>query len=48
MLMRAIAYRAEPLESAMQKAMHGGQQGIIPIGHLGSVGENQKAETKES
>lgn len=47
MLMRAIAYRAEPIESAMQKAMHGGQQGIIPIGHLGYVGENQKVETKE-
>ena len=36
MLMRAIAYRKEDLDSAMQKALHGGQQGIIPIGHLES------------
>lgn len=42
MLMRAIAYRAEPLDSATQKAMHGGQQGIIPIGHLIHTDENKQ------
>ncbi|MBU3542583.1 MAG: PTS fructose transporter subunit IIA [Burkholderiaceae bacterium] len=40
MLMRAIAYRAEPLDTAIQKAMHGGQQGIIPIGHLNQTVDN--------
>jgi PTS system mannose-specific IIA component len=47
MLMRAIAYRAEPLDSAAQKAMHGGQQGIIPIGHLGHADDNQQIEAKD-
>jgi mannose PTS system EIIA component len=47
MLMRAIAYRAEPLDSSTQKAMHGGQQGIIPIGHLSHTDENKQIEVKE-
>ena len=47
MLMRAIAYRAEPLDSAAQKAMHGGQQGIIPIGHMGQTDENKQMEVKD-
>jgi PTS system ascorbate-specific IIA component len=47
MLMRAIAYRAEPLDSAAQKAMHGGQQGIIPIGHLTPTDENKQMEVKD-
>lgn len=47
MLMRAIAYRAEPLDSATQKAMHGGQQGIIPIGHLSHTDENKQLEIKD-
>ena len=47
MLMRAIAYRAEPLDSATQKAMHGGQQGIIPIGHLSHTDENKQMEVKD-
>jgi hypothetical protein len=29
---------------AMQKAMHGGQQGIIPIGHMGVAVENPTNE----
>jgi PTS system ascorbate-specific IIA component len=40
MLMRAIAYRKEDLDSAMQKALLGGQHGIIPIGHLESAISN--------
>jgi PTS system mannose-specific IIA component len=47
MLMRAISYRADSLDSAMQKAMHGGQQGIIPIGHLASVMDTQLDKTSE-
>jgi PTS system mannose-specific IIA component len=47
MLMRAIAYRAEPLDSAAQKAMHGGQQGIIPIGHISHTNENKQMEVKD-
>ena len=47
MLMRAIAYRAEPLDSATQKAMHGGQQGIIPIGHLSTTDENKQMDVKD-
>jgi mannose PTS system EIIA component len=47
MLMRAIAYRSEPLDSATQKAMHGGQQGIIPIGHMGHIEDNKKMEVKD-
>jgi PTS system ascorbate-specific IIA component len=47
MLMRAIAYRADPLDSASQKAMHGGQQGIIPIGHTGHTDDNKKMEMKD-
>lgn len=47
MLMRAIAYRAELLDSAAQKAMHGGQQGIIPIGHLTPTVENKQMEVKD-
>jgi PTS system ascorbate-specific IIA component len=35
MLMRAIAYRSEGLDSVTNKAMHGGQQGIISLGYLG-------------
>lgn len=40
MLMRAIAYRSEDLDSVTNKAMHGGQQGILPIGHLGAHSDN--------
>jgi PTS system ascorbate-specific IIA component len=50
MLMRAIAYRAENLDSVMQKAMHGGQQGILPIGHLAPAADNaneKQISTKE-
>ena len=50
MLMRAISYRGESLDSAMQKAMHGGQQGIIPIGHLGApidASSSEKILSKE-
>ncbi len=47
MLMRAIAYRAEPLDSASQKAMHGGQQGIIPIGHLTHTDDNKQMKVKD-
>jgi PTS system ascorbate-specific IIA component len=47
MLMRAIAYRSEPLDSATQKAMHGGQQGIIPIGHISYIDESKKMEVKD-
>jgi PTS system ascorbate-specific IIA component len=47
MLMRAIAYRSEPLDSATQKAMHGGQQGIIPIGLIGHTDESKKMEVKD-
>jgi PTS system mannose-specific IIA component len=51
MLMRAIAYRSEDLDSVTNKAMHGGQQGIIPIGHLGVQVENissvEKVVSKE-
>ena len=47
MLMRAIAYRSEPLDSAAQKAMHGGQQGIIPIGHIAHANEDKKMEVKD-
>ncbi len=47
MLMRAIAYRAEPLDSSTQKAMHGGQQGIIPIGHLTHTDDNKQMEVKD-
>ena len=47
MLMRAIAYRAEPLDSATQKAMHGGQQGIIPIGHFTHTDDNKQIEVKD-
>lgn len=50
MLMRAISYRADSLDSAMQKAMHGGQQGIIPIGHLtpaSDTASNKTSEVKE-
>jgi hypothetical protein len=28
----------------MQKAMHGGQQGIIPIGHISTLAESQLTE----
>jgi len=47
MLMRAISYRADSLDSAMQKAMHGGQQGIIPIGHLTPAVDAQPNKTSE-
>ena len=47
MLMRAISYRADSLDSAMQKAMHGGQQGIIPIGHLSPAMDAQSNKTSE-
>ena len=47
MLMRAISYRADSLDSAMQKAMHGGQQGIIPIGHLTPTVDAQPNKTSE-
>ena len=47
MLMRAIAYRAESLDSAAQKAMHGGQQGIIPIGHISHADDNKQMEVKD-
>jgi PTS system ascorbate-specific IIA component len=47
MLMRAIAYRLEPLDSAAQNAMHGGQQGIIPIGHIAHANEDKKMEVKD-
>jgi PTS system mannose-specific IIA component len=47
MLMRAISYRADSLDSAMQKAMHGGQQGIIPIGHLTPASDTVSNETSE-
>jgi PTS system ascorbate-specific IIA component len=47
MLMRAISYRADSLDSAMQKAMHGGQQGIIPIGHLTPAADTQLNKTSE-
>ena len=47
MLMRAISYRADSLDSAMQKAMHGGQQGIIPIGHLTPAADTQLNKTLE-
>jgi PTS system ascorbate-specific IIA component len=46
MLMRAIAYRGEDLDSVTNKAMHGGQQGIIPIGHLGNPVENRDSIEK--
>lgn len=39
MLMRTIAYRAENLDSLVQKALYGGQQGILSIGHV----NNQQA-----
>jgi PTS system ascorbate-specific IIA component len=44
MLMRAISYRSELIDSVMQKAMHGGQQGIIPIGHIEAALEGQLTE----
>jgi len=44
MLMRAISYRAESIDSVMQKAMHGGQQGIIPIGHIASASDEPLTE----
>ncbi|MBU3600154.1 PTS fructose transporter subunit IIA [Polynucleobacter sp. 30F-ANTBAC] len=44
MLMRAISYRAESIDSVMQKAMHGGQQGIIPIGHIAAASDEQLTE----
>jgi PTS system ascorbate-specific IIA component len=44
MLMRAISYRSESIDSVMQKAMHGGQQGIIPIGHISTLAESQLTE----
>ena len=44
MLMRAISYRTDSLDMAMQKAMHGGQQGIIPIGRMGVAVENPTNE----
>ena len=47
MLMRAIAYRSEPLDSATQKAMHGGQQGIILIGHIAHANQDKKMEVKD-
>jgi PTS system ascorbate-specific IIA component len=47
MLMRAIAYRVESLDSASQKAMHGGQQGIIPIGHVSNIDSNHQIEIKD-
>ena len=48
MLMRAIAYRTDDLDSAMQKAIHGGQQGILPIGHLSAALDNgHSASAKE-
>jgi hypothetical protein len=31
----------------MQKAMHGGQQGIIPIGHLTPAADTQLNKTSE-
>ena len=46
MLMRAIAYRGEDLDSVTNKAMHGGQQGIIPIGHLSNPVENRDSIEK--
>jgi len=46
MLMRAIAYRSEALDSVTNKALHGGQQGIIPIGHLGVQAENTNSVEK--
>lgn len=44
MLMRAISYRAESIGSVMQKAMHGGQQGIIPIGHIAAASDEPLTE----
>lgn len=44
MLMRAISYRAESIDSVMQKAMHGGQQGIIPIGHIAAASDEPLTE----
>jgi PTS system ascorbate-specific IIA component len=47
MLMRAIAYREESLDAVAQKAMHGGQQGIIPIGHVSNIDNNHQIEIKD-
>lgn len=44
MLMRAISYRSEAIDSVMQKAMHGGQQGIIPIGQTAVMTDDQLIE----
>lgn len=44
MLMRAISYRTEAIDSVMQKAMHGGQQGIIPIGQTAVMADDQLIE----
>ncbi len=46
MLMRAIAYRSEDLDSVTNKALHGGQQGILPICHLGVQSNNQNLVEK--
>lgn len=46
MLMRAIAYRSEDLDSVTNKALHGGQQGILPIGHLGVQSNNENLVEK--
>ena len=34
-------------DSSTQKAMHGGQQGIIPIGHLTHTDDNKQMEVKD-
>jgi len=44
MLMRAISYRSQLIDSVMQKAIHGGQQGIIPIGHIEVALDGQLTE----
>lgn len=48
MLMRAISYRSEGIDSVMQKAMNGGQQGIMPIGHTTVVTSDQLTEREVS
>ena len=43
MALRAISYRAEPLDSMLQKALAGGTQGVMPVS--GAAPQNQPRRT---
>ena len=47
MLLRAVSYRNEPLESMAHKAMVGGVQGIMPVAVTAPQNQNRRASTND-